>query len=247
MDADDLALPHRLEAQRAALEADPSLSVLGTHARLFPRGALRGGMLRYERWLTGLVSAEDVTRDLFIESPLVHPTVMARRQALLEVGGYRDVDGPEDYDLWLRLAAAGHRMANLPRVLLLWREHGRRATRTDPRERRSAFDRLKLRHLLAWRLGGARQVVIWGAGPLGKGWSKRLRRAGVEVALFVDVAPQKIGQTIHGARVVPPDDLPPPGELPVVVAVGTEGARERIREAMSRQGYREPDHAVVVQ
>jgi len=242
MDGDDLALPHRLEAQYEALTADPTLAALGTHVRLFPRSALREGMLRYERWLSSLVTVEDMERDLFIESPLVHPTVMARRPALVEVGGYRDVDGPEDYDLWLRLAAAGHRMANLPRVLLLWREHGDRA-----RERRSAFDRLKLRHLLGWRLGGARRVVIWGAGPFGKSWSRRLRASGVEVARFVEVDPRKIGQTIHGAEVIAPEALPPPGELPVVVAVGTEGAREQIRDALSVRGYREPEHAVVVQ
>jgi hypothetical protein len=71
--------------------------------------------------------------DLFVESPLVHPSVMARAAALRALGGYRVFDGPEDYDLWLRAHAAGLRFAKLSEVLLDWRDSPRRLTRRDPR------------------------------------------------------------------------------------------------------------------
>jgi hypothetical protein len=204
-------------------------------------------MRRYERWLIGLTSPEEILRDLFVESPLCHPSVMARREALLAVGGYRDIDGPEDYDLWLRLARAGHLMASHPEVLLRWRDRPNRATRRDPRYRQRAITRLKLRHLLSWRLGGARRVGIWGAGPLGKGWSRRLHARSIEVAFFVEVNPRKIGGRIHGAPVLSADDLPPAGELPILVCVGVEGARELIRDELTARGWREPEQVVCLQ
>lgn len=251
MDADDVAHPRRLAAQLAALEAEPGLDVLGTHVRVVSAaGEISAGMRRYEAWLTSLVTPTDIERDLFIESPLCHPTVVARRARLLQAGGYRDVDGPEDYDLWLRLARGRAVMANLPEVLLEWRDRPGRATRTDPRYRAEAILRLKLRHLLGWRLElrpGARRVGIWGAGPFGKRWARRLRARGVEVAFFVEVAPRKIGQTIHGAPVIAAAALPPPGEVPLLVAVGVEGARALIREELARQGYREPRDALCLQ
>jgi glycosyltransferase involved in cell wall biosynthesis len=251
MDADDIALPRRLGAQVAALETEPGLDVLGTHVRVVAGcGELTAGMRRYEAWLTSLVAPADIARDLFVESPLCHPTVMARRERLLAAGGYRDVDGPEDYDLWLRLARGGAVMANLPEVLLEWRDRPDRATRTDPRYRAEAILRLKLRHLLGWRLcfsSSARRVGIWGAGPFGKRWSRRLRARGVEVAFFVEVAPRKIGQAIHGAPVISAAALPPPGTVPVLVAVGVEGARALIRGELARLGYREPDDALCLQ
>jgi hypothetical protein len=251
MDADDVALPRRFAAQAAALAAEPALDVLGTHVRVVAQGdEVTPGMRRYEAWLTSLVTPADIARDLFIESPLCHPTVMARRARLVAAGGYRDVDGPEDYDLWLRLARDGAAMANLPEVMLEWRDRPARATRTDPRYRAEAILRLKLRHLLGWRLGassGARRVGIWGAGPFGKRWSRRLRARGVAVAFFVEVSPRKIGQVIHGAPVISAAALPPPGTVPVLVAVGVDGARALIRAELATRGYREPDDALCLQ
>jgi glycosyltransferase involved in cell wall biosynthesis len=240
MDADDIALPERLGAQHAELVASPELAVLGTHVTLFPHEGLTAGMRRYEQWLSSLTTPEEIERDILIESPLCHPSVMARRDALLSVGGYRDIDGPEDYDLWLRLARAGFRMANLPQALLRWRDRPDRATRRDRRYRRRAIEALKLRHLTSWRLGGSRKVGIWGAGPHGKRWSRLLRARGVAVDFFVEVAPRKIGQRIHGAPVISGAGLPAPGETLVLVAVGVEGARELIRAELGRRGWTEP-------
>jgi hypothetical protein len=55
------------------------------------------------------------------ENCLYHPTVMLRRQPILELGGYRaEFKNAEDYDLWLR-ACRSHQLANIPRPLLRYR------------------------------------------------------------------------------------------------------------------------------
>lgn len=54
-------------------------------------------------------------------NPISHPTVMLRRSAVLEAGNYREVQGgPEDYDLWVRMAVIV-RFANLDQPLLNYR------------------------------------------------------------------------------------------------------------------------------
>jgi hypothetical protein len=53
------------------------------------------------------VTPERAARDVFVECPLPHPTLIARRESLAAVGGYRALGWPEDYDLLLRLRVRG--------------------------------------------------------------------------------------------------------------------------------------------
>ncbi|WP_242341326.1 glycosyltransferase family 2 protein [Anaeromyxobacter sp. SG66] len=239
MDADDVAHPERLALQRAALEADRSLAAAGSRVRLFPRRILRPGMLRYAAWLNGLTTPDELHRDLFVEAPLVHPATTIRRAALAAAGGWRDGDFPEDYDLWLRLHAAGGRLANVPRTLLAWREAPARATRTDPRYALARHVALKCHHLARGPLAGRREVAVWGAGETGKTFADALLREGVRVALFVEVDRNKIGREIRGAPVVGYGDVARARGLPLLVAVGAPGARALIRAELARAGFEE--------
>ncbi len=110
MDADDVMLRRRVELQRRALESNPHDAAVGCHVRMFPRAILRDGSRNYEAWLNGLRSPDEIHRDLFVECPVAHPALMIRRSCLERLGGYRDMGWPEDYDLLLRLAAAGLRI-----------------------------------------------------------------------------------------------------------------------------------------
>ncbi len=235
MDADDLAHPDRLARQVARLEGDSRVDVLGCRVELFGEPA-RDGMRAYVDWLNGLLDHETIVRDLFVESPLAHPSVALRAETLRGLGGWRAFDGPEDYDLWLRAWEAGLRFAKLPETLLAWRDAPGRLTRTDPRYAPERFRALKLEVLLRGPLAGARPAVVWGAGPIGKGWARALEGAGREVRAFVEVDPRKIGATIHGAPVVPGERAGAFAGALHLAAVGKPGARERIREQAARLG-----------
>ncbi len=240
MDADDLAHRERLARQAERLAADPGVDVLGCRVRLLAeRGARNRGMRAYVAWLNALLDHEAIARDLFVESPLAHPSVMMRTAPLLALGGYRAFDGPEDYDLWLRAHAAGLRFAKLAKTLLFWRDGAGRLSRTDPRYAPDRFLDLKLEALARGPLAGGRPVVIWGAGPVGKGWSRALARHGHEVAAFVEVDPRKIGGSIHGAPVVSVAAAAAFRGPLHLAAVGQAGARARIREEAYRRGLRE--------
>jgi hypothetical protein len=241
MDADDLAHPDRLAVQCEALAADGALAAAGSRVALFPRGAIRAGMARYAAWLNGLVSAELVARDLLVEAPLVHPASVIRRAALHSAGGWRDGPFPEDYDLWLRLSAAGGRLTNVPSTLLRWRESPQRLTRTDPRYAIARHVALKCAFLVRHVLEGRGEVAVWGAGETGRAFADALGAEGVRVALFVEVDRKKIGRTVRDAPVISYEDVHRARGLPLLVAVGAPGARELIRAELARAGFREPD------
>ena len=241
MDADDVAHPGRLALQREALGANPALAAVGGQVRLFPRREVRPGMQRYAAWLNGLTTPEAVARDLLVEAPLCHPATAIRAAALASVGGWRDGPFPEDYDLWLRLAAAGGALAAVPHPVLDWRERPDRLTRTDPRYALARHVALKCGFLARGPLGsaGAREVVLWGAGPTGKAFADALHREGIGVAAFLEVDTAKIGRRLRGAPVLAFTDAPRFRGTPILVAVGAPGARDLIRAELQRMGFAE--------
>ena len=213
MDADDISHPRRLEMQVALMDARPEVSVCSSLVRMFPRAKLLGGLVRYEQWLNSLVTHEQIARDMFVESPLAHPSAMVRRDELLEIGGYQDHGWAEDYDLWLRYFVAGRRFAKVDSTLLFWRTSEGRLTFTDPRYSVENFLRAKA-HYLALSLGSLpsalcspRPIVLWGAGKTGRRLSKHLLREGVDFEAVIDIDPAKIGRTLRGKPIVSVDYL----------------------------------------
>ena len=239
MDADDRADPDRLREQIGFLEAHPETALCGTHVRYFPRARVRAGARRYEAWLNSLETPECLTRDLWIECPLAHPSFAMRAEALQELGGYHDCDWPEDYDLVFRFWARGLGLGVVPRILHNWREDENRLSRTDPRYAPEAFRQIKLHYLSQTLLQDRDGVVIWGAGPLGKAFARTALGSGIAVRAFVDLDPRKLGQEIHGTRVVSPEEASRFRESLSLGAVGKQGARDEIRRMLRSFGWDE--------
>ncbi len=237
MDADDVTLPGRFAAGRAALEGDPMLAAVGTQVEAFPSPT--PGMERYLSWQNALVTPEDHARAIFVESPLCNPSVLMRREALAQVGAYRDAPWPEDWDLFLRLDAAGYRLAKVPRVLLRWRRHGGANTVRDPR---CAPARLRAAraHFLAPRLlARAAPFAVWGAGQTGRRLARALAAEGARTAFFVDIDPHKIGRRAQDAPVLAPEGALAEARAKracLVVAVGDRGARAVVQARLAHAG-----------
>jgi len=239
MDADDIAHPDRIRLEIDLLASRPDIAVASSLVRIFPRRNLRGGNLRYEAWLNALVEPEAIAREIFVESPIPHPSVLVRREAFAAAGGYVDGPWPEDYDLWLRMHLAGLRFAKVPAVLLLWRDSADRLSRTDPRYAHGAFLERKAFYLARGPLRAGGCAVVWGAGPIGKSIARSLASNGIRIEAFVEVHPRRIGKTIHGAPVIPIAALGPPAGRKLIAAVGIAGAREEIRAHLAERGWRE--------
>ncbi|MCU0663612.1 MAG: glycosyltransferase, partial [Myxococcota bacterium] len=247
MDADDWSHPQRLELQVALLESRKELALVATLVRCVPEALVADGMRAYVDWMNELLEPEDHQRDMFVESPVCHPTVVMRRSAYESVGGYIDDGRPEDYGLWLRLHNAGCHFAKVPLVLLDWTESEGRLTRTDGRYAPGRFVELRRAALLEGPLLGKKNVCIWGAGPTGKVWGRALAEVGIRVEAWLDVDPDKIGRARQGAKVLSYQALRHgiPGQY-LLVAVGSRKPRDRIREHLATLGLKEgPDYRTV--
>jgi glycosyltransferase involved in cell wall biosynthesis len=118
MDADDVAKPERIARQVQFLKAHPETAVVGTACEFINRDG--------SRRVPMTLPSEDceIKKTLANGNCLAHPSVMIRKSALTEAGGYRSTFlYAEDYDLWLRIAER-HRLANLGDPLLSYRLHG---------------------------------------------------------------------------------------------------------------------------
>ena len=121
MDADDVSLSNRFARQVEYLRAHRDIAVVGSTITLI--GA-SGAVIRE---IDYPLTPAKIDRFLIeVGCALAHPTAMARRDAILSVGGYRgQFEHAEDYDLWLRMAER-YSLANLPDRLLRYRHHDRK-------------------------------------------------------------------------------------------------------------------------
>ncbi len=156
----------------------------------------------------------------------------------------------QDYDLWLTALNAGARFAKLPEQLVRVRDAHDRTSRTDPRCTLDALMACKIHHLTRDVLADRKEVLVWGAGRVGKRWLRALPAAGIRVCAAVELHPRRLGKRIHGALIIPPEDLP--GTMSdmedpfILVAVGAPGVRDDIRDRAGALGLSEGTHYLFV-
>ena len=140
-------------------------------------------------------------------------------------------------------------MEKIPRILVAWRDHGARLTRTDARYSRRAFDALRALYLAGDRrvLQDGRPLWIWGAGRRTRRRADHLLDYGIRPSAWIDIDPRKIGNRIDGVPVQPPDALVQATPRPfVLVYVANHGARDLIRADLSSRGFRPGEDYLMV-
>jgi len=241
MDADDRAHPDRLAAQLTYFENNPGTAVVGSLVRAFSEDGVREGYRLYVQWLNSLVTNKEIRREMFVESPIANPSMMIRKSWMDKMGGYQDHGWPEDYDLLLRLYTAGAVFAKVPRVLLEWRDHPNRITRTDSRYSVTNFLKAKAHYLVGGPLRDRDSVIIWGAGMMGRRLGKHLGALEMPLRAYVDIDPKKIGRQRRGQPIIAPEVLPVVWDKyknPVILAaVGARYARGLIRKRLTAFGF----------
>ncbi|MDO9633371.1 MAG: glycosyltransferase [Humidesulfovibrio sp.] len=269
MDADDLCLPRRLEAQVALLDADPTLGLVSGLVRFGGDRTKRQGYAVHVDWLNTLRTPEAISANRFVDSPIANPSVMFRRELFERLGGARPNTSamignaagaspfPEDYEMWLRWLERGVRMGKVAEEVLVWNDPPTRLTRTAEEYSVEAFARIKAQYLWRWLARhnvGHPRVWVWGAGRVSRQKLAPLLDMGLAIEAFIDIDARKIGQTIHGIPVLPRMAIPPssssdPGTpfAPFILAnVASRGAREEITAWLESLGYQMGVGAVAV-
>jgi glycosyltransferase involved in cell wall biosynthesis len=120
--ADDCWETRKLEWQLEVLEAHPEIDVSFGHARYF---GIEEREFPRPPW-TGLLDLTRFAPVLYANDLIANPSALIRRTLHRRLGGYREERrvGEEDYDFWLRAAAAGAVFHYDPRLLVRLRQHG---------------------------------------------------------------------------------------------------------------------------
>lgn len=113
MDADDISLPDRFEKTMSYMDNNPDVAVVGGQIEEFI-GNPNNIVGKREVPL----SNQDIHNMLKSRCPFNQMSVIFRRNKINGVGGYQDWYCDEDYYLWIRMAEAGYKFANLPDTLV---------------------------------------------------------------------------------------------------------------------------------
>ncbi|RYD24095.1 MAG: glycosyltransferase [Verrucomicrobiaceae bacterium] len=144
MDADDISHPERLARQWAAVGKKPRAVLCHTHTNIIgdPAYITRAGRFIRSHALIAL--------RLCFQCPIIHPTVMFRKDVFLECGGYRQEERhAEDFALWGRMIARGP-VVGVPEPSLDFRVHGASISKQQAATQEALSQKISARHCAAF-------------------------------------------------------------------------------------------------
>jgi len=119
LDADDIWLPDYLEEQTKYLRGHPECDLVYCNARFFGQSIYDG-----KEYMDVCPSNGEASSTAIISRRChVFVSVMARAEVLKRFGFDESLRSCEDFDCWLRLTAAGHRIGYHRKILVRYRKH----------------------------------------------------------------------------------------------------------------------------
>jgi glycosyltransferase EpsE len=175
MDGDDISTPTRIAKLVAALDSNPEAALVSSWMTCFDESG---------DW--GLVKTKPspAREDFAHGTPFCHAPCMVRTAVMRELGGYGTepwLRRSQDYHLWFRLYAAGHRGINLQESLYRVRDDrnavGRRSLKVRLIEARIMREGIRMLGLPCWmQLACVRPLATWTLPGWLYNWSRRRLR-----------------------------------------------------------------------
>ena len=113
MDSDDISVPTRFEKQIQKFKNNSNLTIVGSYIDEFLENPQNPESVRKVP-----IQNEEIHKKGVIRCPFNHPSVMFRKEHIIDVGGYQEVYLFEDYYLWIRLLEKGYVCENIPQILV---------------------------------------------------------------------------------------------------------------------------------
>lgn len=113
MDTDDISTPDRFQKQIEFIKKNPNIVLFGGQILEFESDPDEANILK-----SVPINNSDIFQLALKKNPFNHMTVAYKKSVIEAVGGYQHHLFMEDYNLWLRVIAAGHQVANHNDVLV---------------------------------------------------------------------------------------------------------------------------------
>ena len=243
MDGDDLMEPKRLEIQVDHLDKNKKVGLIASQVEPFPKAikTQRKGYELYVQWTNEILTPEEHSINRFVDCPFAHPSIIFSKSLINYYGGYAKGMIPEDFELWLRWMGHGVVMEKLPQVLLKWRDHPERASRTNLGYTPSAFQKVKAKYLRQWLEEeftlGKRIILCWGAGRVAREFFSLFKKEGIRISGFIDPDPKKINKQIATLPIMSIERIPSPKQCFILILAGARGVRKKTAEYLQEHGY----------
>lgn len=130
MDADDICLPNRLEKQFDFMENNQDVALSSCRFMTLKNGVVSSG------GCGGKCDYESIKSLLLVTNPILHPGIIAKADAIKQLGYDKNFTCTEDMELWTRFVMAGHRVEILPEYLMVYRLHDKQITETTLEKQR---------------------------------------------------------------------------------------------------------------
>ena len=193
MDADDLMCEGRLSIMVESIGDKEGVVAVGLVKYFRTDQALGKGYLKYEKWLNSLTRSSSNFSQIYKECTIPSPCWMMLTKDFRRIGGFSG-GYPEDYDLAFRMRSHQVRVQGINEVLLKWRDHGSRASRTDSNYADNRFLNLKMKYFISHE--STKNLGLWGAGKKGKKIASLLIQNSIEFNWYTN-NPNKIGREIY--------------------------------------------------
>jgi glycosyltransferase involved in cell wall biosynthesis len=236
MDADDESLPNRLKLQYDFLRQNKDYGAVGGLVEYVAHIEGNTGFADFVTWNNSLISYRQIYINRFMEMPIINPSAMWRKSISISLGTYHNGDFPEDYQMWLRWLAEGIKIAKVPYKVLRWYDSKTRLTRSDKRYSIEAFYKVKTPYLSKFMKQinvHYPRVGIWGASKIARKRANLLLEYGVEICCFIDITKKR--QLAENTMFY--KDIPPKGELFILVYVKQKLMRDRVEDFLLRKEY----------
>jgi len=236
MDGDDIMLPQRLEKQIEFAKQNLDIDLIGTKVEIFKeakkqhiyRGCklksldmdlssalkqieeetkLSEGVKIYQKWNNSLLTHEDMLKNLYIDCPIVHPTFFAKKEFFEKLNGYAETEYAEDYDLVFRAVYSGFKLGKVNEILLKWRDHQNRETRTNKNLKKDKLFFQKAYFFKNFDKRSKNGVYVIGVGKFGKKIIGALKHYGVEVKGVLDFSGKRTNGEVRGIPVISPEKI----------------------------------------
>lgn len=238
MDSDDYAYSNRLKLQAGFLDANPEYGAIAGLVKYISHSENTKGFARYVDWVNSVQTYREILNNRFIESPIVNPSAMWRKEIAEKYGMYKSGDFPEDYEMWLRWLSKGVKIKKLGETVLKWHDSDTRLTRTQSIYSDSAFYRIKTKYLAIWLEKNNPfhpRIVVWGASRISRRRARLLKQYGIEIECYIDI---KRNRQLD-KEVVYYNEIPHPDKIFILTYIKQMNARDEIQNFLHSRGYKE--------